>query len=330
MADMSDSSLDTSRTGNDAESPAEPWLPLPPNLNAPEVPGVLSRRQIRVWTLVLKARLIPFRVERQRLRWLLLVPTSAFDAAVTELSQYETENRNWPPPAPRTPPTSNNIFGTIWVLIALAIFHDVTLLRINLLGHAPADWVTLGNAHAGRILEGEWWRLITALTLHSGWLHLASNILIGGVFIIRLCRDLGSGLGWSLLLASGISGNLINAWLQSPDHRAVGASTAIFGAVGLLAAISLVRYRRNLRPQRRWALPIAAALGLLAMLGVGGEQTDLGAHLFGFLSGMVLGAGAEILVEVYGRPGKTINILLNLGSIAVVVAAWSAALYFSA
>jgi membrane associated rhomboid family serine protease len=291
---------------------------------------MLSRRQTRFWALVLKARLIPCRVERQGLRWQLLVPASSFAAALTELRQYETENRNWPPPPPRAQPTSNNLFATIWVLIALAIFHDVTLLRINLMGHAPVDWVGFGNAHAGRILEGEWWRLATALTLHSDWLHLASNILIGGVFIVRLCRDLGSGPGWSLLLASGISGNLINAWLQSPDHRAVGASTAIFGAVGVLAAISLVRYRHNLRPQRRWALPIAAALGLLAMLGAGGEQTDLGAHLFGFLSGMALGAGAEILVEVYGRPGRAINTLLNLTCMAVIAGAWYAALSFSA
>ena len=327
---MSDSSLETSGAGTGGTSRAETWLPLPPNLKAANVPGLLSRRQIKVWPLVLKARLIPCRVERHRLRWQLLVPAAYFDAAMTELLQYETENRNWPPPPPMAHPTSNNLFATIWVLIALAIFHDVTLLRINLMGHAPVDWFSLGNAHAGRILAGEWWRLATALTLHSDWLHLASNILIGGVFIVRLCRDLGSGLGWSLLLVSGISGNLINAWLQSPDHRAVGASTAIFGAVGLLAAISLVRYRRNLRPQRRWALPIAAALGLLAMLGVGGEQTDLGAHLFGFLSGIAFGAGAEILVEVYGRPGKVTNTLLNLASMAVVTGAWYAALYFGA
>jgi membrane associated rhomboid family serine protease len=257
-----------------------------------------------------------------------MVPAASFDAAIRELRQYEAENLCWPPPPPQEQPSSNNLFATVWVLITLAIFHDVTLTRVNLMGHVPVDWLSLGNAHAGKIIAGEWWRLATALTLHSGWLHLLSNLLIGGIFIVRLCRDLGTGLGWSLLLASGISGNLLNAWLQSPGHRAVGASTAIFGAVGLLAAISLVRYRHNLRLQRRLAIPVAAAFGLLAMLGAGGEQTDLGAHLFGFLFGLIFGGGTEVLLERRGKPGNRLNALLALSSAGILVAAWYAALRY--
>ena len=88
-------------------------------------------------------------------------------------------------------------------------------------------------------------RLVTALTLHADWQHLLGNLLIGGIFISRLCRDLRSGPAWLLLLASGALGNLANAWLQNPAHRAVGASTAIFGAVGMLATISMVRSRHS-------------------------------------------------------------------------------------
>ena len=130
----------------------------------------------------------------------------------------------------------------------------------------------------------------------------------------------------ALLLASGMLGNLANAWLQNPAHRAIGASTAIFGAVGLLAAISMVRYRHHLRPRRRWTLPIAAALGLLSMLGAGGENTDIGAHLFGFLFGLPLGCGAELAMERWGRPGKKVNAMLVVASAGIVVSAWSAAL----
>ena len=134
------------------------------------------------------------------------------------------------------------------------------------------------------------------------------------------------GLVWLLLLTAGAFGNLANAWLQNPAHRAVGASTAIFGAVGMLATISMVRYRHNLRPRRRWTLPVAAALGLLAMLGAGGENTDLGAHLFGFLFGLPLGFGAELLIEKRGRPGRTWNALLALVAVALVTGAWWSAL----
>ena len=175
-------------------------------------------------------------------------------------------------------------------------------------------------------MEGQWWRLVTALTLHADWQHLLGNLLIGGVFISRLCRDLRSGPAWLLLLAAGALGNLANAWLQNPAHRAVGASTAIFGAVGILAAISMVRYRHNLRPRRRWVLPVAAALGLLAMLGAGGENTDLGAHLFGFLFGLPLGFGVELLVEKRGRPGRAWNAIFALAAVAVATGAWWSAL----
>lgn len=303
----------------------EDWRPLPSRLGEPS--GVtLSRLQMRSWSLVLESRHIPWRTERRVLGWKLLVPADTLARACRELHQYESENHGWPPPPPQETPLIDNRTTTIWVLIAIGAFYNLTLHNVNLAGHHPVDWVALGNANAGKIMTGQWWRPITALTLHADWQHLVGNLVIGGVFISRLCRDLRSGPAWLLLLAAGALGNLVNAWLQIPDHRSVGASTAIFGAVGLLAAISMVRYRHNLRPRRRWTLPVAAALGLLAMLGVGGENTDLGAHLFGLLFGLPLGFGAELAMEHWGRPGWKVNVLLALTASGIVISAWWAAL----
>ena len=309
--------------------PAEGWRPLPADLE--EGQGeTLSRRRMRSWSLVLEARRIPWQAERHGFGWQLLVPIGMRDAALRELRQYENENRDWPPPPPQGTPLVDNRTTTIWVLIAIGLFYNLTLHQVDLAGHHPVDWKALGNAHAGKIMDGQWWRLITALTLHADWQHLLGNLLIGGIFISRLCRDLRSGPAWLLLLAAGVLGNLANAWLQNPAHRAVGASTAIFGAVGILATISMVRYRHNLRPRRRWTLPVAAALGLLAMLGAGGENTDLGAHLFGFLFGLPLGFGAELLIEKRGRPGRIWNTILALIAVVVVTGAWWAALQWGA
>ena len=308
-----------------AEPPGDEWRPLPGDL-AGAGGTRLSKRRLRNWSLVLAARRLPWRSEQQGFGWQLLVPAALFDRAVAELRQYETENRGWPPSPPQAVPLTENRAATLWVLIAIGVFYNLTWRDISLAGHHPVDWATLGNAHAGRIMAGEWWRTVTALTLHADWQHLLGNLLIGGLFISRLCRDLRSGLAWLLLLAAGVFGNLVNAWLQSPDHRAVGASTAIFGAVGILAAISTVRYRHNLQSQRRWLLPLAGGLGLLAMLGAGGENTDLGAHLFGFLFGLPLGVSAELFVERRGRPGPGLNLLLASVTITVVAAAWWAAL----
>ena len=320
MATMSQSS-----EPKQAKPSGDGWSPLPADL-AGGGGNRLSKRRLRSWSLVLEARRLPWRSERLGLGWQLLVPTGTHDRAVAELRQYEQENRGWPPPPPQDVPLTENRTATLWALIAIGVFYNLTWHDINLAGHRPVDWVALGNAHAGRIMAGEWWRTVTALTLHADWQHLLGNLLIGGIFISRLCRDLRSGLAWLLLLTAGVLGNLLNAALQSPDHRAVGASTAVFGAVGILAAISMVRYRRNLRPQRRWLLPVAGGLGLLAMLGAGGENTDLGAHLFGFLFGLPLGLGTELAMERRGRPGPGVNLLLAGVTVATVVAAWWTAL----
>jgi membrane associated rhomboid family serine protease len=303
----------------------EEWRPLPSRLDDASA-VTLSKRQMRRWSLVLEAREIPWRAERKGFGWQLLVPRESLVRAGRELRQYEKENRGWPPPPPEASPLVDNRTTTLWVLIAIGVFYNVTLHHIDLAGHTPVHWKALGNAHAGKILDGQWWRAVTALTLHADWQHLLGNLLIGGLFISRLCRDLRSGPAWLLLLAAGTFGNLFNAWVQNPMHRAVGASTAIFGAVGILAAISMVRYRHNLRPRRRWPLPVAAALGLLAMLGAGGENTDLGAHLFGFLFGLPLGFAAELAVERWGRPGWKWSLIQSACAVAIVVGAWSLAL----
>jgi rhomboid protease GluP len=311
-----------------SETPEEEWLAIAPEAGDGQAPGPLSERRAHLWALVLEARYVPCRIEPGASGWQLLVPAGHLAEARNELRLFEEENRNWPPPVPPAPPLMENTLATLSVLILLATFHNITRLDIALFGHHPPDWASLGSANAGKILNGQWWRLVTALTLHADWLHLFSNLALGGVFIVSLCRDLGSGLAWSLLLGSGILGNLANACLHPPHHSSVGASTLVFGAVGILAAQSILRLQRH--RQRRWPLPFAAALALLALLGTEGKQTDLGAHLFGFLFGMGLGMAAEYLVGRHGRPGRGTNALLALACAVVVAAAWWAALLFDA
>ncbi len=302
------------------------WLVVIPGLVAGQATAKPSGRRVRLWALVLEARHIPRTLEQGDQGWQLLVPTDRLAEAYTELRLFEDENRYWPPLPPPERPLAENTLATLSVLILLATFHNLTQIKAPLFGHVPPDWIEIGRAQAVQILAGQWWRLITALTLHADWVHLLSNIAIGGVFVVFLCRELGSGLAWVLLLAAGISGNLLNACVQLPSHSAVGSSTAVFGAVGILAALSLVRYRSQLR--RRWPMPVVAAMALLALLGTEGERTDLGAHLFGFVCGIMIGLLAEYLIERYGQPGRRISGLLAVFSGVLVVASWWAAVLF--
>ena len=299
------------------------WLAIDPRLIEPSSPG-LSQARARLWSLVLDARFLPCQIGGAAGAWFLRVPPYRYDEACQELRRFEHENRHWPPAPVHSRPMIENTLATLSILVLLATFHNITQMTAGVPGLSLPDWVALGNAQAALIREGQWWRLVTALTLHADWAHLSSNLAIGGILVVFLCRELGSGLAWSLLLGAGTLGNLVNATLQSPGHSSVGASTAVFGAVGILAAISLVRYRLNLR--RRWMLPVAAALALLALLGTEGKSTDLGAHLFGFAYGCCLGVITEYLIGRHGRPGRLLNALLALLSALVVLAAWMVAL----
>jgi rhomboid protease GluP len=298
----------------------EHWQTVFPKGPAADISVALSTGQADLWALVLESRNIPYMVRRNEYGWELAVPTGFREAAEKELRLFEEENRNWPPAAPRENPLSENTLSTLSVLLLLATFHNITLLDLN----PPVDWLALGSADSAKLLAGQWWRAATALTLHAGWLHLLGNLTIGGVFIILLCRDLGSGLAWTLLLGSGILGNLANAFMQPVNHDSIGASTLVFAAVGILAATTMLRQRDH--PRKRRLLPIAAALGLLALLGTEGENTDLGAHFFGFLSGFGLGLAAEYIIEKYGPPNRITSVSLSLLCVLTVAAAWWAAL----
>lgn len=302
------------------------WLAIDPDLVDAAAPQLTAKRA-RLWSLVLEARYLPNRLEETSGRWSLLVPPQRYAEACHELRSFERENRFWPPPPPEPRPLTENTLATLSVLLLLATFHNITRLDLVLPAGVTVDWFASGSAHAALIRSGEWWRLLTALTLHSDVAHLLSNLCIGGVFVLLLCRELGSGLAWTLLLAAGGCGNALNAWLHAGVHNSVGASTAVFAAVGILAALNLLRFRHY--QKKRWLLPLAAALALLALLGTEGKQTDLGAHLFGFLSGVVFGLPTERLLAANGPPGPLLNALLALFSGLAVITAWLMAITVS-
>ncbi len=279
--------------------------------------------------LVLTARGIPCWQVPPKKPQQLLVQSSDIEAAEHEIALYLHENREQPPPPERFNNQKDNTRQTICILLLIGIFHNITYLNLSGFGHTPIDWLQLGRADADLIRAGEWWRTITALTLHADVQHLMGNLLIGGYFVIRLCRLLGGGLGWNLILWSGILGNGINALVHTYGHRSIGASTALFGAIGAAGMIGLMRRRES--SSRYMILPVAAATGLLAMLGAGSAGstdavTDVGAHLFGFACGLVLGGIAGRWVLRHGLPTPWANRIFATAALLTPLIAWLLAL----
>ena len=308
-----------------SEMEAAPWVAIETRLINPNLPEILSKDRARLWSLVLDARSVPCCLQNPGQGiWLLLVPPEELTRAEQELVTFEENNRSWPPLMPPPRPMVENSLATLSILILLATFHNIVRLDLILPGGIRPDWLTAGSARAELILAGDWWRVVTALTLHRDVAHLLGNLGIGGIFVFLLCRELGSGLSWSLILTAGAIGNLINAMLQPGSHNSVGASTAVFGTVGILAALSTVRYRHSLR--KRWGLPVAAALALLVLLGTEGKNTDLGAHFFGFISGTIIGLITEMVIARRGHPSALLNALLAICAGLVVAVSWLTAL----
>jgi membrane associated rhomboid family serine protease len=169
-------------------------------------------------------------------------------------------------------------------------------------------------------VDGEWWRAVTALTLHADAGHVLGNVLAATLFAGALGRRYGASVAIAALVAAGTLGNLANAFLHRAGHDSVGASTAVFGAVGLLAADALVQRRV---PRGGRLAPLAAGLGIFAMLGTS-ERADLWAHFFGLAAGVAL--GVPLARALPRRPAARWQALSGAAAVALVAGAWWLAL----
>ena len=208
--------------------------------------------------------------------------------------------------------------------LACACLYGVTILLIDVLQRDQAfslDWWRAGMSHAGLIREGEWWRAVTALGLHADSVHLAGNLVFGLVFGFLAGEVLGWGLAWSGMLLAGALGNAVNAFVQSPDHTSIGASTAVFATLGILAAYT---WKRRPTQINRW-VPLGGGLALLAFLGMGGERTDIFAHIAGFGSGCLFGLVFGVL-ETRSLLASRHKLTLGLAASLFFALSWTLAL----
>jgi membrane associated rhomboid family serine protease len=301
----------------------EQWLDLLPTLAETLPQQAQSEERIWEWSLVLTAMGIEHQVGRSRPGLALMVRPRDQRRAEEEIQAFEQEN-SLEAEADSQDRLLGSIEPTVWALLALAAFFKAVRLKISLLGYDDVPWQQLGSVEAWAVMHGEWWRVLTGLTLHGDVPHLVSNMLVGFVFIAMLCRELGSGLGWFLVLLAGALGNGCNVLMQGPPHDSIGFSTSVFGCVGLLAGLRSVERSRH-DGARRY-LPIAAALGLLALLGTGGENTDLGAHLLGLVCGFPLGLMAAGLTAERFQSVRRLNGWFGAAAGASIPLCWAVAL----
>ncbi len=277
--------------------------------------SIPDKQKAFIWSLVLSAVDIPHVLVSSREGWGIRVPEEFMEAAREEIASFERENREWP--SERQPALSSQIHKppTVLIMGSLVIFYTVT----GPWSH-HSQWFQQGAVSGAKVLnDGEFWRLVTALTLHADVVHLAGNVIIGGMLAHFLCKSLGAGLGWLLILLSGVGGNAVNVFLRHNSKISIGFSTAVFGMVGVLCGMRILQGVKL----RDFLMPLGAGIGLLAMLGTAGERVDLGAHLWGLVVGFGMGLVINRIERLKGvSEYRGVQVSLAIFCIFMVYGAW--------
>ena len=301
--------------------------PVPPTRAAASEPDIevyrsRGRRECEERAFVLAAVGIASEIVTFRGGCVLQVAAGQLAAAAAHLQQYEREN---PPRRPIPPPPPLRLFPRAWVgcLGYAAWLLGVAYVLSN--GLVRLDAFERGDLYGAALRRGEWWRAWTCLTLHMSGAHLAGNLLAGVWFGYLAGRQFGAGTAWLLVVLGAGLANLLEGLVGPPGYRSVGASTAVFTALGMMAAHTWWR-RRSLGRSwlRRW-IPLGAGVVLLGWLGTAGRHTDIMAHLLGFSFGVLLGWAAAV-PWIDRRLERVPQWLPGLGAMLIMAVAWAYAL----
>jgi rhomboid protease GluP len=279
-----------------------------------------SRAACAESALVLEAKGLAYDMVEIDGAWALLVAPGALDIARDELSRYASERTVAREiPVALVPFRGAGIGAGIyaWVLLLVAYCTGIQLFGV--------DWLATGAIDARTGGAAEWWRPITALTLHLDQAHLLGNLLFGVGFGVLAGRVFGPGVAWASILGAAALGNYLDMLISPPVHRAVGASTAVFAALGMLAGFAWgQRLTLRERFRYRWA-PLFGGVCLLAFLGAGGEHVDLLGHVLGFSAGLALG-WVYARAGIARRRGLLLQAAAGAFSLSLIAAAWIFAL----
>ena len=290
-------------------------MPDPTPSNASRIPA-RTRRQAMDWSLVLASQGIEHIIEHQEeTGWALAVSEADHQKALTHIRLYRLENRHWWHRPIFQPGLIVDWRSTAWLFLII-VFYWWSEQR--------TDLRTVGMWHGNALAHGEWWCLFTAIWLHADLAHLALNAVFGLVLLGLAMARYGSGVGLLAAYLAGVGGNLASCLVYDSTQRGLGASGVVMGALGLLAALSFPHLRhRTANKTRLFAGGIFGGLLLFVMIGVSPES-DVIAHLGGFVSGLLLGSLLSLTPQFMHRP--RVNLAAGILFATLVIIPWLLAL----
>jgi rhomboid protease GluP len=201
---------------------------------------------------------------------------------------------NCAPPPPSAISTAANAarrFPVTYAIMAacVAVYIAMSVSSGTFVAPTVENVLRWGGTGPEIILKGEWWRLVTAVFVHIGIIHIASNMYVFWGLGMIAERLLGRTNFLAVYLLTGIAGNVLTLLLK-PNIVGAGASGAIFGLAGVL--ISVLQFGRLSVPPERLA-PLKKQVVKLALynLVIGAVVPAINnvAHLGGLIYGLLLG-----------------------------------------
>ena len=261
------------------EDPPRDGAPLDREPERIQIRAALHKARIHEDSLVLSSQRIRHWIEYDGERYALTLAPRDVEPALEALRQYELENRGY---APQPLDASLDLHAS-------PLLHLAIPTGIWFWSNTPSwgAWAyARGSAKAGDLLGGEWWRAITATTLHADLEHLLGNLLSGFFILNLLRRRCGPGTWMPLLTLAAVLTNILTALISAPERTSLGFSTVVFAALGLLAGLETLFLPKGKRPGLRGLSPLFAAFFIAVMTGLG-ENSDIKAHFIGFGLGAV-------------------------------------------
>jgi membrane associated rhomboid family serine protease len=209
--------------------------------------------------------------------------------------------------------------GSRWGPVTLTIIglnvamFVVTAIAAGLAGHNPLDnyqddlWDRLAQWPV-LVQQGDWWRVLTAAFLHVGLLHLVLNMLALLVFGSELERSVGRWRFVGIYAVSILGGGLAIQLFSDPDVPTAGASTAIYGLLGGMAAL-LLAGRQSLRG-------LVQLLVINLLISVLIPNVSWVGHLGGLVAGALV---TGVFVLTRGKPRLQVAAVVALGVVLFAV-----------
>jgi rhomboid protease GluP len=179
-------------------------------------------------------------------------------------------------------------FLRFYPIVSVVVIIHLLFFVIGYIPFLPKAWIyeTLSGVNL-YIAQGEFWRLLTPIFLHSGFTHLLFNSISLILFGPALERIAGKGRFITIYLVSGIGANVATFLLQPLTYVHVGSSGAIFGLFGYYLAI--ISFRKSMLSRENAQLVKTIAILSIIMTFLQ-PNINVTAHIFGLIAGYLIGA----------------------------------------